>query len=219
MARPIDEAATGTIFGVALNYRSLLDSRLAEFQEPPYKAPPTKPVLFIKTPNTRNRQQGEVVFPASCDRLQPGPAVGVVIGRKASRVTKDEALSYVAGLTIVNEFSLPEDSYYRPAVKAKCRDGFCPMGPEVVELADIKDCDQLVLKLHVNGELRQEGTTADWVRSIPELLADITEFMTLNEGDVLITGTPDGRVDVKIGDQVVVEVSGLGSLTNTIVAE
>ena len=93
------------------------------------------------------------------------------------------------------------------------------MGSEMCIRDSIKDCDQLVLKLHVNGELRQEGTTADWVRSIPELLADITEFMTLNEGDVLITGTPDGRVDVKIGDQVVVEVSGLGSLTNTIVAE
>lgn len=219
MTRPIDEAATGTIFGVALNYHSLFDSKLAEFGEAPYKAPPTKPVLFIKTANTRNRHQGTVTFPASCDRLQPGPAIGVVIGRKASRVSKDDALSYVAGLTIVNEFSLPEDSYYRPAVKAKCRDGFCPMGPELVELAGVTDPDQLVVKLFVNGELRQEGNTSDWVRSIPELLVDITEFMTLNEGDVLITGTPGGRVDVKPGDQVVVEVSGLGSLTNTIVAE
>lgn len=219
MTRPIEQAATGTIFGVALNYHSQLDHKLAEFREAPYKAPPTKPVLFIKTPNTRNRHEGSVVFPASCDRLQPGPSIGVVIGKKASRVKKDGALSYVAGLTIVNEFSLPEDSFYRPAVKAKCRDGFCPMGPELVELADIADPDQLVLNLYVNGELRQEGSTADWVRSIPELLVDITEFMTLNEGDVLITGTPGGRVDVKPGDQVTVEVSGLGSLTNTIVAE
>lgn len=219
MSRPVEAVATGTIFGVALNYRSLLDSRLAEFKEPPYKAPPTKPVLFIKTPNTRNRHNGEVVFPASCDRVQPGPAVGVVIGKKASRVKKDEALTFIAGLTIVNEFSLPEDSYYRPAVKAKCRDGFCPIGPEVVELSAIEDPNRLVLKLLVNGEVRQEGATGDWVRDISQLLAEITEFMTLNEGDVLITGTPGGRVDVKPGDRVDVEVTGLGTLTNTVVAE
>ena len=215
MSRPTEQAATGTLFGVALNYQGLLRSRLAEFNEPPYQQPPLKPVLFIKTSNTRNGDGLPVLMPAG-ERLQPGPALGVVIGKNASRVSEADALSHVAGYVIVNEFSLPEESYYRPAVKAKCRDGFCALGSEVIELADPH---ALTLKLLVNGEVRQENTTANFVRSVPQLIAELSEFMTLHEGDVLITGTPEGRVDVQPGDEVSVEISGLGRLTNHIVAQ
>lgn len=215
MSRPTEQAATGTLFGVALNYQGLLRSRLAEFNEPPYQQPPLKPVLFIKTPNTRNGDGQPVVMPAG-ERLQPGPALGVVIGKTASRVDEKDALSHVAGYVIVNEFSLPEESYYRPAVKAKCRDGFCALGSQVIELADPHS---LTLKVLVNGEVRQENTTANFVRSVPRLIAELSEFMTLHEGDVLITGTPEGRVDVQPGDEVTVEISGLGRLTNHIVAQ
>ncbi|WP_027910482.1 fumarylacetoacetate hydrolase family protein [Pseudomonas sp. URMO17WK12:I4] len=215
MSRPTEQAATGTLFGVALNYQGLLRSRLAEFNEPPYQQPPLKPVLFIKTPNTRNADGQPVAMPAG-ERLQPGPALGVVIGKTASRVAEHDALAHVAGYLIVNEFSLPEESYYRPAVKAKCRDGFCALSSQVVSLADPH---AVTLKLLVNGEVRQENTTANFVRSIPRLIAELSEFMTLHEGDVLITGTPEGRVDVQPGDEVVVEISGLGRLTNHIVAQ
>jgi 5-oxopent-3-ene-1,2,5-tricarboxylate decarboxylase/2-hydroxyhepta-2,4-diene-1,7-dioate isomerase len=219
MARPLDLAACGTLFGIALNYKGLLESRLDEFQQPPYQKPPVKPVLFIKTPNTRNHHGQPVVLPAGVDRLQPGPALGVVIGKRASRVSEADAMSHVSGYTIVNEFSLPEDSYYRPAVKAKCRDGFCPIGPELIEASEICDPNALTLRLYVNGEVRQENTTANWVRTIPQLIAELSEFMTLNEGDVLITGTPEGRIDVKPGDTVEVEITGLGKLTNSVIAE
>ncbi|MDE1165636.1 MAG: fumarylacetoacetate hydrolase family protein [Pseudomonas sp.] len=219
MSRALHDTATGTLFGVALNYQGLLQQRLAEFEQAPYKQPPVKPVLFIKTPNTRNVHGGAVVYPRGVEHLQPGPALGVVIGKSASRVSASEALDYVAGYTIVNEFSLPEDSYYRPAVKAKCRDGFCALGPELVPVEQIKDPHQLTLKLRVNGEVRQQNTTANFVRGIPQLIAEISEFMTLHAGDVLITGTPEGRVDVQPGDTVDVEITGLGRLTNTIVAE
>ena len=129
MSRTLHDVASGTLFGVALNYQGLLDQHLAAFQQPPYQQPPTKPVLFIKTPNTRNAHGGVVLQPAG-ERLQPGPALGVVIGQRASRVSLENAMAHVAGYVVVNEFSLPEDSYYRPAVKAKCRDGFCAIGPE-----------------------------------------------------------------------------------------
>lgn len=215
MSRATSEIATGTLFGIALNYQGLLDSRLAEFNALPYQKPPLKPVLFIKTPNTRNGDGQAVVAPAG-ERLQPGPALGVVIGKRASRVAEQDALAHVAGYVIVNEFSLPEDSYYRPAVKAKCRDGFCALSSAVTELADPH---ALSLTLLVNGEVRQANTTANFVRSVPRLIAELSEFMTLHEGDVLITGTPEGRVDVQPGDEVTVEISGLGRLTNRIVAQ
>ncbi|AGI23678.1 hypothetical protein H681_09020 [Pseudomonas sp. ATCC 13867] len=219
MRRAVSEVAQGTLFGVALNYQGLLESRLGEFNEPPYQKPPVKPVLFIKTPNTRNANGEPVIFPRDVQRLQPGPALGVVIGRNASRVSADSAMQHVAGYVIVNEFSLPEDSYYRPAVKAKCRDGFCPIGPEVVGTGEIADPHALALKVFVNGELRQQNSTANLVRSIPQLIAEISEFMTLHEGDVLITGTPEGRVDVQPGDRVEVEIDGLGRLVSNVVAE
>ncbi|MCY1362090.1 Homoprotocatechuate catabolism bifunctional isomerase/decarboxylase [compost metagenome] len=176
-------------------------------------------MLFIKTPNTRNGHGQPVVYPQGVERLQPGPALGVVIGRSASRVRAADAMAHVAGYVIVNEFSLPEESYYRPAVKAKCRDGFCPLGPEFVPATDVQDPHALTLKLFVNGQLRQENSTANLVRGIPQLIEEISEFMTLHEGDVLITGTPEGRVDVQPGDHVEVEISGLGRLANTVVAE
>lgn len=219
MSRALHDAATGTLFGVALNYQGLVDLHLAQFHEAPYKQPPVKPVLFIKTPNTRNGHDQAVIYPAGVQHLQPGPALGVVIGKDASRVSEAQALDYVAGYTIVNEFSLPEDSYYRPAVKAKCRDGFCAIGPELIPRDQVENPHDLSLKLLVNGELRQENSTANFVRSLPQLIAEITEFMTLHAGDVLITGTPEGRVDVLPGDRVEVQISGLGSLVNHIVAE
>ncbi|KJK09985.1 MULTISPECIES: fumarylacetoacetate hydrolase family protein [Pseudomonas] len=218
MRRATREIATGSLFGIALNYQGLLQSRMAEFNQPPYQQPPQKPVLFIKTPNTRN-SDGQAVLAPTGERLQPGPALGVVLAKDASRVSAEQAFEYVEGFVIVNEFSLPEDSYYRPAVKAKCRDGFCSLSHEVVALSEVTDPHNLTLTLLVNGEVRQENTTANFVRSIPQLIAELSEFMTLHAGDVLITGTPEGRVDVQPGDQVVVEISGLGRLTNTIVAE
>ncbi|TDF80825.1 fumarylacetoacetate hydrolase family protein [Pseudomonas sp. H9] len=218
MRRATREIATGSLFGIALNYTGLLQSRLAEFNQPPYQQPPVKPVLFIKTPNTRNGD-GQAVVAPSGERLQPGPALGVVIGKDASRVSAEQAFEHVAGYLIVNEFSLPEDSYYRPAVKAKCRDGFCALSSEVIPVSEVADPHNLTLTLLVNGQVRQENSTANFVRSIPQLIAELSEFMTLHAGDVLITGTPEGRVDVQPGDQVVVDISGLGRLTNTIVAE
>ncbi|MFK9008088.1 fumarylacetoacetate hydrolase family protein [Pseudomonas pergaminensis] len=218
MSRTLHDIASGTLFGVALNYQGLLDQHLAAFQQAPYQKPPTKPVLFIKTPNTRNQHDAVVLHPQG-ERLQPGPALGVVIGQRASRVSLDNAMAHVAGYAVVNEFSLPEDSYYRPAVKAKCRDGFCALGPAFVPRDQVGNPNQLSLKLWVNGELRQENSTANWVRDIPQLIAEISEFMTLYPGDVLITGTPEGRVDVVPGDTVDVEISGVGRLTSHIQAE
>jgi len=218
MSHALHDVANGTVFGVALNYNGLLQQRLAEFEKPPYKQAPVKPVLFIKTPNTRNAHGRDVIHPAG-ERLQPGPALGVVIGKDATRVSADDAMTHVAGFTIVNEYSLPEDSYYRPAVKAKCRDGFCSIGPDLIPVSAVADPHQLTLKLYVNGAVVQENTTANLVRSIPQLIAELSEFMTLHAGDVLITGTPEERVDVHPGDLVEVEITGLGRLANTIIAE
>lgn len=207
----------GNIFGIALNYKDLYENLQAQFNEKPYVKEPIKPVLFIKTPNTRN-QSGNHVIKRKDDILQAGPALGIVIGKSTSRVSKSEALQHIAGYVVVNEFSLPEESYYRPAIKAKCQDGFCVIGEAVAQNL-VSDVQNIELRVYVNGELKQTGNTSDWIRSPEQIIEEISEYMPLNEGDIILTGTPSGRVNLQVGDEVRIEIDQLGSVTNTIQEE
>ncbi len=207
----------GNIFGIALNYKGLYSTLQTQFNEKPYVKEPIKPVLFIKTPNTRN-QSGNVVIKKKGDILQAGPAVGVVIGKATSRVSQKDAEAHIAGYVVINELSLPEDSYYRPAIKAKCQDGFCVIG-DVVAKDQVSNVGSLELRVFVNGQLKQTGNTSDWVRTPAQIIEEISDYMPLNEGDIIITGTPLGRVSLLDGDVVRIEVDQLGAVENTVQEE
>lgn len=207
----------GNIFGIALNYKSLYSTLQTQFNEKPYVKEPIKPVLFIKTPNTRN-QSGNVVIKKTGDILQAGPAVGVVIGKATSRVSQKDAEAHIAGYVVINELSLPEDSYYRPAIKAKCQDGFCVIGDAIAK-DQVSNVNNLELRVFVNGQLKQTGNTSDWVRTPAQIIEEISDYMPLNEGDIIITGTPLGRVSLLNGDVVRVEVDQLGAVENTVQEE
>ncbi|MFC0180050.1 fumarylacetoacetate hydrolase family protein [Thorsellia kenyensis] len=204
-----------TVFGVALNYQKVLAEHAHSFTQKPYIHLPKKPVLFIKTPNTYNFTN-HVEKPKDC-RLQPGATLAVVIGKTASRVSIGDALTYVKGVCVGNEFSLPEESFYRPAIKAKCRDGFMAFDTKVVPLEHISNLNGLSITVSLNGEIKQEANTNEWVRDIALLIAEITEYMTLYEGDVLLTGTPAGRFDVEQGDEVTVSIEKVGNLTTKVI--
>ena len=109
------------------------------------------------------------------------------------------------------------DNYYRPNLRAKNRDGLTALGPWLVDAADVPDPMNLALRTTVNGTVTQQGNTRDMVFGIPTLIAYLSSFMTLGPGDVILTGTPEGVVDVKPGDEVVTEIDGVGRLVNTIV--
>lgn len=209
---------TGTVYGAALNHRSLIESLAGAFEDAPYKAAPQAPVLFIKTSNTQIGHGAPILFPAGVDRIQAGGALGIVIGKTARKVSVEQALAYIAAYTVVNEVSQPEDSFYRPAVKAKCRDGFCPIGPWLIDARRV-DPQTLVVETYVNGTLRETNRCADLVRSVPQLIADISSFMTLEPGDLLIAGTPLRSVDLQAGDTVTVAIDGIGRLENPVIAE
>ncbi len=207
----------GNVFGIALNYIDLYEKLQASFNEKPYVNEPKKPVLFIKTPNTRNIS-GNTVIKQKSAILQAGPSVGIVIGKSTTRVTKSEAAAHIAAYVVVNEWSLPEESYYRPAIKAKCQDGFCVVGTPVA--ADqVSNVNNLALRVFVNGELKQEGSTTNWIRTPEQIIEEISEYMPLNEGDIILTGTPYGRVSVEAGDEVRIEIDQLGSVTNLVQEE
>ena len=210
---------SGNVYGALLNQRGALAALGAAASQPPYKAPPRAPVLYIKPRNTLNGPGGEVAVPADAPELEDGAALGVVIGRTACRVAAGEALDYVAGYTIVNDVSVPHANFYRPSIRLKARDGFCCIGPAVVARARIADPDALDIRVYVDGQLAQSGSTRDLVRPVRQLIADVTEFMTLAAGDVLLVGVPPGAPRVRAGQGVAIEIDGIGRLENSFVAE
>ncbi|MGT2519581.1 fumarylacetoacetate hydrolase family protein, partial [Salmonella enterica] len=145
----------------------------------------------------------------------------VIIGKTAHKVPAEEAMDYVAGYTVCNDYAIRDylENYYRPNLRVKSRDTLTPIGPWMVDRDDVADPHNLALSTWVNGELRQRGTTADLIFNVPFLIAYLSEFMTLQPGDMIATGTPKGLSDVKPGDEVVVEVEGVARLVNRIVSQ
>ena len=209
----------GTVYGTLLNYRGAWAALSQAMHEPPYQAPPKAPVLYIKPANTLIAHRMPIPCPHDTPVLEVGAALGVVIGRTATRVCQEKALDYVAGYTVVNDVSIPHESYYRPALKEKCRDGFCPVGPWIMERDSVPDPDHLSIRVWVNGVLQQENSTANLVRHVRQLLANVTEFMTLYPGDTLLVGVPENAPLVQVGDRVRIEVEGVGVLENVVVSE
>jgi 5-oxopent-3-ene-1,2,5-tricarboxylate decarboxylase/2-hydroxyhepta-2,4-diene-1,7-dioate isomerase len=144
--------------------------------------------------------------------------LAVVIGRPARAVSVADAMQYVAGFTIANDYTIRDylENYYRPNLRAKNRDGATVLGPWFVDAQEVPDYDELELSTCVNGHETQHGNTRDMVTKVPELVAYLSGFMTLAPGDVILTGTPKGVVNVNVGDEISCEIGPLGRLVNTI---
>ncbi|MEX0633821.1 fumarylacetoacetate hydrolase family protein [Serratia ureilytica] len=141
-----------------------------------------------------------------------------VIGKTARNVSREHAMEYVAGYTLCNDYAIRD--YLLPAESAGEEPRhLTPIGPYIVDRDDVADPHRLALSTYVNGELRQRGSTADMIFDIPFLVAYLSEFMTLQPGDMIATGTPKGLADVQPGDEVVVEIEGIGRLVNHIISE
>ena len=148
-----------------------------------------------------------------------GGTLGVVIGRVACRVREAEALSHVAGYTVANDVGVPHENLFRPSIRQTCRDGFCPIGPRVVARHRVRDPDDLTIDVAIDGVSRQMACTRNLVRRVPKLIADVTEFMTLAPGDVLLVGVAANAPLARPGQRVAVSIDGVGVLANTLVAE
>lgn len=187
-------------------------------ERPPYNGAPKAPVLYIKPRNTLAANGDDVRVPADVDELEVGGSLGVVIGTPACNVSTDHALSVIGGYVIVNDVSVPHAEFYRPSIRHKARDGFCPIGSRVVPASALADPDQVTVRVRIEGELRSEFSTSALVRPIARLISDITEFMTLMPGDVLIVGVASPAPRVKAGETVRIEIDGMGALENRFVA-
>lgn len=203
----------GTIFALGLNYAEHAKELQFSKQE--------EPLVFLKGPGTVLGHRGFTRRPADVTFMHYECELAVVIGRTARNVQRDNAMEHVAGYMIANDYAIRDylENYYRPNLRVKNRDGATVLGPWFVDAADIRDVAQLELRTFVNGTLQQRGNTRDLVTDIPALIEYLSGFMTLAPGDVILTGTPEGVVNVNAGDEVVCEIDGLGRLVNTIASD
>lgn len=209
---------SGVVYGVLLNDPATIQALGDAASQPPYKGAPKAPVLFVKPRNTFAGQGDALVLPQGVSALEVGASIGLVIGRSACRVDETSALEHVAGLVLMADVCLPHESYYRPSVRLRARDGFCPIGP-VVPLSEGLHPDRIALTVSVDGKPMQSLHTDGRVRSAARLIADVSEFMTLSPGDVLLTGIPHGAPQVQAGQRVTIEAAGIGRLENHVVRE
>ena len=199
----------GKIVCVGRNYR--------EHAKELGNAVPTQPLLFLK-PSTSIIRTGEaIVAPALSKQVEHEGEIGVVIGRAIRRASEAEALAAVRGIVALNDVTARDIQKSDPQwTRGKGFDTFCPVGPE---WAGIPDFAALEVVCRVNGVVRQRGTGAEMVFSVPMLLAYISQVMTLEPGDIVATGTPAGVGPLVPGDTVEVEVVGLSTVSNPVVAE
>ena len=219
--RLVDEAevvwlppvAAGTVFAVGLNYAD-------HAQELAFK-PQTEPLVFLKSASALAGHRARTPRPAGVKFMHYECELAVIIGRTARAVARRDALDYVAGYTVANDYAIRDylENYYRPNLRVKNRDAATLLGPWLVDAAQVPDPMALQLCTRVNGRITQRGNTRDMIFDVGRLIEYLSAFMTLAPGDVILTGTPEGVVNVNAGDEVVTEIDGLGSLTSYIVEE
>ncbi len=200
---------SGTVYGTLLNFRREWDLWAPRMTQDPHKAAPKAPVLYLKTANTFCPVGHDLLLQDGVSEVDIGASLGLVIG--------DD--SQVAGAVLLNDWSVPHTSYYRPPVKFRCRDGFLAL-PQGVTPGQVSDWSALQISVRRNGETVQTADLRELVRSIPTLLADVAEFMTLQPGDVLMVGTDclaDGtRPRARAGDRVEIAAPGLATVTTQV---
>jgi 5-oxopent-3-ene-1,2,5-tricarboxylate decarboxylase / 2-hydroxyhepta-2,4-diene-1,7-dioate isomerase len=201
---------TGTVYGTLLNFKAELTAMQPQMNQSPYKAPPQAPVLYIKPANTWSVNGAAIAVPTRVPEVEIGATVAMVISNQHVR--------YV----LMNDLSISHNSFFRPPVKFKCLDGFLGIGSNTIETNKPQD---FILEVRVNGDVVQTLNFSQLVRPAAQLLADVSEFMTLRDGDVLMLGSdclPSGKRQLaKEGDAITISSPShpaLGTLSNTLVA-
>ncbi|MCG6156782.1 fumarylacetoacetate hydrolase family protein [Rubinisphaera margarita] len=212
-------AKPSKIICIGLNYGDHARETKAEI--------PSEPVCFGKYPNTITGPDEPVRLPAVAKKVDYEAELVVVIGKSASNVSADEALNYVAGYMVGNDVSARDWQKGRPGgqwLLGKSPDTFAPIGPWIVTSEEVGDPHDLSISLKLNGEVMQDSSTKELIFNIGQIMAHLTQLMTLEPGDIIFTGTPSGvgmarnpQVFLKPGDVVEVTIEKLGTLRNPII--
>jgi 2-keto-4-pentenoate hydratase/2-oxohepta-3-ene-1,7-dioic acid hydratase in catechol pathway len=213
-------AAPEKVIGIGLNYEDHAAETGADI--------PEKPIVFAKYPNTIIGPGETIIIPPITEQADYEAELAVIIGRTARNVPESDALDHVFGYTNANDVSSRDLQFSEGGqwTRSKSIDTFCPLGPYIATADEIEDPQDLSVRCILNGEVMQDGTTSRMIFSVAELISFLSQGMTLVPGDVIVTGTPPGvgsardpQVWLKDGDEVTIEIEGLGTLTNPVAAE
>jgi 2-keto-4-pentenoate hydratase/2-oxohepta-3-ene-1,7-dioic acid hydratase in catechol pathway len=202
---------------IGLNYRDHAEEQGVDL--------PERPLLFAKWPNTLIGAGEPIRVPSICKNPDYEAELGVVIGRRASRVSTDDALDFGLGYVVANDVS-GRDLQFSDGqwVRGKSLDTFLPVG-ELVPASEVPDPQSLGIRAILNGEVMQDSSTANMVFGVAEVIAFISQAITLEPGDLILTGTPasvgafrEPKVWMQPGDEITIEIDGIGSITNPVVA-
>ena len=214
---PIDRPQK--IVCVGLNYRDHAEEQGIEL--------PKAPLLFAKWPNTLIGPGEPIVIPPVTERVDYEAELGVVIGERVRGVSEENALEAVRGYLCLNDVSARDLQFSdKQWVRGKSLDTFCPIGPELVPAAQIPDPQALAIRAIVNGEVLQDSSTEQMIFGVAQIVAYVSRAITLEPGDLIATGTPAGvgafrepPIFLQPGDEVTIEIEGIGALTNPVRAE
>jgi len=173
-------------------------------------------VLYIKPANTFARDGEKIALPPKADTVEVYGTLGIVIGQSARRVNARDAMRAVRGYVVAADLTLPHESLYRPPIREKCFDGALPLGSGFVERNAIADPARLEVRISVNGMVMQRWPLARLARPIPRLIADISAFLTLEPGDILLAAAVAPAPRARLGDLIAVEIPGIGRIENRI---
>lgn len=207
-------AEPGTIIALGLNYAD----HVKELSKELTTTAKDEPLVFLKGPGSLLGHRGFTQRPADAGFMHYECELAVVIGRTARRVKAADALAHVQGYTVANDYAVRDylENWYRPNLRVKNRDGGTVLGPWLVSADEVPDPQALSLSTTVNGRVVQQGHTSNMVHTVAALIEYLSDFMTLQPGDIILTGTPEGTVNVNAGDEVVCHIAGIGRLTNTL---
>ena len=207
----------GTVIALGLNYADHVKELAKELTV----TAKDEPLVFLKSAGALIGHRGHTRRPNDVKFMHYECELAVVIGKTAKGVKRADALQHVAGYSVCNDYAIRDylENWYRPNLRVKNRDTCTVLGPWLVDAAEVPEPHALNLRTLVNGKVTQRGNTADMVNDIPALIEYLSGFMTLQAGDVILTGTPDGVVNVDVGDEVVTEIDTIGRLVNTIVGD
>lgn len=179
---------------------------------------PDEPILFLKPPSAVIGSLGKIVYPPASSRIDYEGELAIVIGKRCKNIRASEAESVIMGYTCFNDVTARDiqkkDGQW---TRSKCFDTFAPVGPYIADAS--LEVSDLAIKTRVNGELRQDSSTANLIFDVPYLIEFISGAMTLERGDIISTGTPPGVGELSVGDEVEVEIENIGILKNTVVSQ
>ena len=186
---------------------------------------PEEPIFFSKAPSALIPHESNIIIPHWLNtRVDHEAELAFVIGKQCKNVTEEDAMNHVTGYTLMNDVSArtmqkEDTSEKKPWFRSKSLDTFCPVGPYLIPVDSIEDPHKLKIRLTTNGEEKQNASTSAMIFKIPVIISYISKFMTLEPGDIIATGTPQGVSPIQDGDEIEITIPELGTLTNTVVKE